>query len=149
MAAESETAFIDFAAKSQPSTLRIFANLTSTQPVSKLQFSLLRKLRRSDFLTSVQVGQKLDFDFQPTWSEVCFYSRQVVGKLIFKILSNLGRIIFFEFFRKPLLKMPFSSATTGRDFFCAHSPKRQFHRLPLEKDYGQKAFLTGYHLRDR
>ena len=43
--------------------------------------------------------------------------------------------------------MPFSSATTGRDFFCAHSPKRQFHRLPFEKDYGQKVFFTGYHLK--
>ena len=44
-------------------------------------------------------------------------SRQVVGKLILEILSNLGRIIFLKFFRKTFLKMPFSSATTGRGFF--------------------------------
>ena len=60
--------------------------------------------------------------------KVIFYSRQVVGKLVFKILSNLGRIIFLKFFRKTLLKLPFSPATTGRDFFCAYSPKRQSHR---------------------
>jgi len=29
----------------------------------------------------------------------------------------LGRIIFLKFFLEMLLKMPFSSATTGRDFF--------------------------------
>ena len=58
-------------------------------------------------------------------------SRQVVGKLVLKILSNLGRIIFLQFFNKAVLKMAFSSATTGRVFFCRHSPKRQSHRLPL------------------
>ena len=72
MAAESETAVIDLSPQLTAEHFADFANLTSTQPVSKLQFSLLRKLRRSDFLTSVQVGQKWDFDFQPTWSEVCF-----------------------------------------------------------------------------
>ena len=34
-----------------------------------------------------------------------------------------------------LLKLPFSSATTGRDFFCGHSPKRKSHRLPLEETF--------------
>ena len=62
-------------------------------------------------------------------------SRQVVGKLILKILSNLGRIIFLEFFLEMILKMPFSSATTGRDFFCGHSPKRKSRRLPLEETF--------------
>ena len=68
------------------------------------------------------------FNFCPTWAEVefwtssqlgrksVFYSRQVVGKLFFKILSNLGRIIFLHFFIEVVLKMPFSSATTGRVF---------------------------------
>ena len=61
MTTEGETVPIDVPIHPQPRTLRIFANLTSTQPVSKLQFSLLRKLRRSDFSTSDQVGQKLSF----------------------------------------------------------------------------------------
>ena len=86
------------------------------------------------------------FNFCPTWAEVgfwnsdqlgwksIFYSRQVVGKLVLKILSNLGRIIFWIFL-ETLLKMPFSAATTGRDFFCGHSPKRQFHRLPLREAF--------------
>ena len=62
-------------------------------------------MNRSGILTSDQVEQKS-----------VFYSRQVVGKLIFKILSNLGRIIFLCFFIEAVIKMPFSPATTGRDF---------------------------------
>ena len=58
------------------------------------------------FLTSTQVAAKWFFNFCPSWAEVgfwtsdqlgwmlFFYSRQVVGKLISEILSNLGRIIF-------------------------------------------------------
>ena len=61
MAAESETAFIDLSPQLTAEHFADFANLTSTQPVSKLQFSLLCKLLRSDFSTSVQVGQKLSF----------------------------------------------------------------------------------------
>ena len=90
---------------------------------------------------------KVIFNFCPSWAEVGFwtsdqlgwrlgfYSRQVVGKLILEILSNLGRIIFLNFFLEILLKMPFSSATTGRDFFCGHSPKRKSRRLPLEETF--------------
>ena len=77
------------------------------------------------FFTSNQLGRKS-----------VFYSRQVVGKLIFKILSNLGRIIFLKFFRKTLLKMPFSSATTWRSILknCNRSTHKKFG-------------FGGYHLR--
>ena len=95
----------------------------------------------------MQLAAKWFFNFCPSWAEVGFWSsdqlgwrlffssRQVVGKLILKILSNLGRIIFLKFFLEMLLKMPFSSATTGRDFFCGHSPKRKSRRLPLEETF--------------
>ena len=149
MTAKGETALIDVPIRSQLSAL-LFC-----------EFNFYTICAEVAFFTSTQLAPKWFFNFCPTWTEVgfltstqlgrksVFYSRQVVGKLIFKILSNLGRIIFLKFFRKTLLKMPFSSATTGRDFFFGHSPKRQFHRLPFEKDYGQKAFLAGYHLRDK
>ena len=99
------------------------------------------------FLTSAQPGQKLDFDFRPTWLKVIFYSRQVVGKLVLKILSNLGRIIFLHFFFEVVLKMPFSAATTWREKLLRSLPKAQIpsattweglwtkcrsHRLSLE-----------------
>ena len=88
------------------------------------------------------------FNFCPTWAEVefwtssqlgrksVFYSRQVVGKLAFKILSNLGRIIFLKFFRETLLKMPFSSATTWSRILknCRRSTHKKFS-------------FGGYHLR--
>ena len=102
---------------------------TSTQPVSKLHFHFYANCVEV-ILTSVQLGQKWDFYNQLDRKSI-FYSRQVVGKLVLKILSNLGRIIFLQFFNKAVLKMAFSSATTGRVFFCRHSPKRQSHRLPL------------------
>ena len=40
-------------------------------------------LRRSDFLTSVQLGQKWDSDFQPTWAEVDFENYAQVGQNYF------------------------------------------------------------------
>ena len=54
-----------------------------------------------------------------------FYSRQVVGKLVLKILSNLGRIIFLHFFFEVVLKMPFSAATTWREKLLRSLPKTQ------------------------
>ena len=81
------------------------------------------KLVRSGILTSNQPGRKS-----------VFYSRQLVGKLILEILSNLGRIIFLQFFLEILLKMPFSSATTGRDF---------------SEITPQTANPIGYHLEDK
>ena len=87
------------------------------------------------------------FNFCPTWAEVEFWTSTQVGrKFIFLFPTScrevdfrnsvqLGQNYFFEFFRKMLLKMPFSSATTGRDFFWDHSPKRQSHRLPLGETF--------------
>ena len=83
------------------------------------------------FLTSDQVGQKWDFELPTNLVGSLFYSRQVVGKLILEILSNLGRIIFLQFFLESVLKMSFSSATIWKDIFCDHSPNDQFYRLPL------------------
>ena len=97
-------------------------DLTSTQLVSKSHYPLLSKLVRSGI-----------FNFRPTWLEVIFYSRQVVGKLLLKILSNLGRIIFLKFFLEMLLKMSFSSATIWGEvvdktpFSPATTWKENFH----------------------
>ena len=122
MTAEGETAPIDVPIHSQLSALLFCEFNFYTACV--------------EVLTSVQVGQKLSFGLPTNLvGSLFFYSRQLVGKLILEILSNLGRIIFLKIFRKTLLKMPFSSATTGRDLFCRHSPKRQSHRLPLEETF--------------
>ena len=40
-----------------------------------------------------------------------------------------------------LLKMPFSSATTGRDFFCGHSPKRKSRRLQERQNENIERFI--------
>ena len=108
-------------------------------------------------------------------SEVLTF-RQFVGKLVLKILSNLGRIIFLQIFLETLLKMPFSSATTWGDYgtllqkiteitpqnaapigyHLEKHPKdysRSTHKklifagYHLREDYGQNCFLTGYHLK--
>ena len=111
-------------------------------------------MRRSDFLTSAQPGQKLSFGlptnlvgspffipdklsgswfskFCPTWAELFFaffhWSNYKNGFLIGYHLRDV--------FWKMVLKMMISTATTGRDFFCAHSPKRQSHRLPLGETF--------------
>ena len=123
--------------------------------MSKLQFSLLRKLRRSDFLTSVQVGQKWDFDFQPTWSEVCFLFPTSCREVGFRNSVQLGQNYFFEifswnasknavlvgyhwerFFLRSLTKTPIPSATTWRNIL--KSRRRSTHK---------KFSFGGYHLR--
>ena len=106
------------------------------------------------------------FNFCPTWAEVefwtsnqlgwqsVFYSRQVVGKLILKILSNLGRIIFLQFFIEAVLKIPFSSATTGRVFSEITPQNANPIGYHLEKHFenynrstNKKFSFGGYHLR--
>ena len=106
------------------------------------------------------------FNFCPSWSEVgfltsnqlgrksIFHSRQVVGKLVFKILSNLGRIIFCifqwnssknpflvgyhweRFFLRVLPKPPIPLATTWRNI-------SKNCRWSTHKKFG----FGGYHLR--
>ena len=97
--------------------------LTSTQPVSKLQFSLL-----------ASCGEVI-FNFCPSWVEVGFwtsdqlgwrlgfYSRQVVGKLILEILSNLGRIIFLQIFSWNASKNAFLVGYHWEGFFLRALPK--------------------------
>ena len=109
----------------------------------EVEIPLLSKLDRSGILTSNQLGRKS-----------VFYSRQVVGKLILEILSNLGRIIFCifhwsgyknaflggyhweSFFLCALPKTPIPSATTWRNILknCRQSTHKKFGSL-------------GYHLR--
>ena len=87
------------------------------------------------FLTSAQVGQKLDFGLPTNLVGGHFLFPTTCREVGFQNSVQLGQNYFFEFFLEMLLKMPFSSATTGRDFFCAHSPKRQSHRLPLGRNF--------------
>ena len=84
------------------------------------------------FLTSAQVGQKLDFGL-PTKlvGGLFFIPDKLSGSWFWKFCPTWAEL-FFAFFFEVVLKMPFSAATTGRDFFWEHSPKCPSHRLSLE-----------------
>ena len=107
-------------------------------------FQLRHKLCWSCFQDFSASCVEVMFNFCPGWAEVVFwtsdqvdrksviYFRQVVGKLVLKILSKLGRIIFLWIFLEMLLKTPFSSATIWREIFSEITP--------------QNAVPIGYHL---
>ena len=130
MTAEGETAPIDVPIHSQLSAL-LFC-----------EFNFYTACVEVAFFTSAQLAPKWFFNFCPSWSEVGFFTSNQLGRKSFFIPDKLSGSwfwkfcptwaeLFFAIFIEAVLKMPFSAATTGRDFFWDHSPKRQSHRLPL------------------
>ena len=85
--------------------------------LSGIKNRLPTKLLGSLNPTSVQVGQKLSFGLPTNLVGGHFLFPTSCREVDFRNSVQLGQNYFFEFFRKMLLKMPFSSATTGRDFF--------------------------------
>ena len=120
----------------QMSALASFINLTSTQLGQKLLTSLLCKLHISQIpLLSKLVRSGISY-FQPTWLEVCFLFPTSCREVDFENSVQLGQNYFLRFFIWQVIKMPFSSATTGRSILknCRRCTHKKF------------SFL-GYHLR--
>ena len=105
------------------------------------------------------------FNFCPGWAEVEFWSSNQLGRkpflfptscreVSFENSVQLGQNYFFEFFRKTLLKLPFSAATTGRDFSKITPQNANHIGYHLEKHFEncsrnthKKFGFPGYHLR--
>lgn len=99
------------------------------------------------FLTSAQLGQKLDFWLPTNLVGGRFLFPTSCREVDFRNSVQLGQNYFFANFSWNASKNAFLVGYHWERFFRDHSPNGQACRLPLENDYGQKAFLTGYHVR--
>ena len=84
---------------------------------------------------SVQLGQNYQNSLPTKLVGGYFFFSTSCREVGFQNSVQLGQNYFLAFFIEAVLKMPFSAATTGRDFFWDHSPKRQSHRLPLGETF--------------
>ena len=134
MTAEGETAPIDVPIHSQLSAL-LFC-----------EFNFYTACVEVAFLTSTQVAAKWFFNFCPSWAEVGFWTSDQLGWMLFFIPDKLSGSwfskfcptwaeLFFAFFHWINYKNGFLVGYHWESFFCAHSPKRQSHRLPLGETF--------------